>query len=71
MEGISGEICFMSDIMRNESEIIFPGYELHHSKGAIKILKLENTFYGKRDMKHGFYSNKRPVWKQNNVQEDI
>ena len=28
MEGLSGEICFLSDILRDENDVRFPGFEI-------------------------------------------
>ena len=28
MEGLSGDICFLSDLLRDESEARFPAYEI-------------------------------------------
>ena len=28
MEGISGDICFMSDLLKDEVEMQFPGFEI-------------------------------------------
>jgi hypothetical protein len=28
MEGVSGQICFLSDLLRNENELRFPGVEV-------------------------------------------
>jgi hypothetical protein len=28
MEGVTGDICFLSDLLRNEEDMRFPGYEI-------------------------------------------
>ena len=28
MEGVTGDICFLSDLLRNEDDVRFPGYEI-------------------------------------------
>ena len=43
MEGLGGEITFMSDLLRNDREIAFPGYEIKRTKGAVIVLKTHNS----------------------------